>query len=100
VAIGGLAVGGVVWLLAAAFLALSLLGHLSGACTSNDRAFRLQATAILVLMTMACCPGRLSGPLGGSSPWSLRHPDQHARCGEECRRSDLDERVTETHTRR
>lgn len=44
---------GAAWLLGAGLLALDLLGRLPGASMRNARAYRLQQTAMLVLMTMA-----------------------------------------------
>ena len=67
-AICALVVGGVVWLPQSS---RSLLGHLPGGRTRNARAFRLQATATPVLMTMAV-PSQAGGlALGESRPRSL-----------------------------
>jgi hypothetical protein len=52
-ATSALAVCGVVWLVAALFLALGLLGRLPSVGTRNASALRLQLLAVLVLMTVA-----------------------------------------------
>ena len=55
---------GVAWLLAASFLILHLLGRLPGGRARNARAFRLQQTAGLVLMTTI-----LLFQVGGLAHW-------------------------------